>query len=202
MPYLLNLVYLLVLLGYVPRLLYMGLTTGKYRRGFWTKLTGRVAPTKAAPGQRTVWFHGVSVGEVHLLRQVISAYRRQHPDHCCVVSTTTDTGHEEACKAFPDLQVIFWPFDFTWSVQTALARIRPDMVVLAEGEIWPNFVRLAKQKGIRLAVINARMSPRSAGRYARLRGVVRGIFARLDVSPPKPRNTPPAFVWSAPGTSW
>src|SRR5262249_42778380 len=84
-------------------------------------------------------------------------------------------------KAFADLCVIFWPFDFTWAVKASLRRVRPALVVLAEGEVWPNFVRLANQRGIGLAVINGRMIPRSAGRYAKLHRLVRGVFARLDV---------------------
>src|SRR4051812_4743949 len=115
MPYLLNLVYLLVLILLSPWLAYKALTTGKYRRGFCTKLTGRVDISNAKRQTHTVWFHGVSVGEIHLLRPVIAAYRRRHPDHRCVISTTTDTGFDEARKAFPDLAIFFWPLDFTWA---------------------------------------------------------------------------------------
>jgi 3-deoxy-D-manno-octulosonic-acid transferase len=193
MPYLLNFVYLLALVFLSPWLLYKSLTTGKYRRGVWNKLTGRVLmgttiPSVPAPpdadtnaDRPTVWFHGVSVGEIHLLRQVVAAYRQRHPSHACVISTSTDTGFDEARKAYPDLPIIFWPFDFTWAVKSALARVRPTLVVLAEGEIWPNFVRIAKGKGIRLAVINARMSPRSAGRYRKLRWLASSTFSRLDL---------------------
>src|SRR6266852_5463804 len=99
MPYILNFVYLLASTFLSPWLLYRALTTGKYRRGLWTKLTGRVEIPAAKPQTTTVWFHGVSVGEIHLLRQVVAAFRRRHPDHACVISTTTDTGFEEARKA-------------------------------------------------------------------------------------------------------
>ncbi len=180
MPYLLNLIYLLTLVLLSPWLLYKAITTNKYRRDFWTKLTGRVDLGAKRQGA-TVWFHGVSVGEIHLLRQVVARYRQRHPDHRCVVSTTTDTGYDEARKAFPDLDVIFWPFDFTWAVKTALERVKPDFVVLAEGEVWPNFVRIANQRDIRLAVINGRMSPRSAARYRKLAWLARPLFARLDL---------------------
>src|SRR5438128_2039050 len=141
MPYLLNLVYLVAFVLFSPWLLYQALTTGKYRRGLWTKLRGRVEVPRTTA--TTVWFHGVSVGEIHLLRQVVAAYRRRHPEHACVISTTTDTGFDEARKAFPDLPVIFWPFDFTWAVKSSLIRVKPALVVLAEGEIWPNFVNIA-----------------------------------------------------------
>jgi 3-deoxy-D-manno-octulosonic-acid transferase len=179
MSYLLNLIYLAALIVCSPWLLYKARKTGKHRRGLWTKFSGRVDCANSNPN--TVWFHGVSVGEIHLLRQVIAAYRNRHPDHACVVSSTTDTGFDEARKVFPDLPVIFWPLDFTWSIKTALKRVRPTLVVLAEGEIWPNFVRIAKRRGIRMAIINGRMSPRSAVRYAKLRWLARGTFARVDV---------------------
>lgn len=190
MPYLLNLVYLLALLLASPWLVYKAVTTGKYRRGFGAKLLGRVA-LDAAPhprslsleerGGRCVWFHGVSVGEIHLLRQVIARYRERHPEHRIVVSTTTDTGYDEAKRCFADLSVIYWPFDFSWAVKAALIRVQPDLVVLAESEIWPNFVWAAKKRGVKLAILNGRMSPRSAGRFRKLRWLVQGLFGSFDV---------------------
>src|SRR5215470_12162786 len=108
MPYLLNLIYLLALLLLSPFLLYRRLTTGKRVRGLWAKFSGRAL--LRAGDAPCAWFHGVSVGEVHLLRQVIAAFRKHHPDWQCVVSTSTETGSEEARKRFPGLPVFFWPF--------------------------------------------------------------------------------------------
>jgi 3-deoxy-D-manno-octulosonic-acid transferase len=185
MPYLLNILYLVVLLLCSPLLLYKGVRTGKYRRGFAAKLLGRVAHPLLIPEQeRTgpcVWFHGVSVGEIHLLRQVVAAWRKRHPGCHVVVSTTTDTGHDEAVKCFPDLPVIYWPLDFTWAIRTALGRVQPDVVVLAESEIWPSFVTLARRRGVKLAIINGRMSPRSAHRFQKLDWLARSVFSKLDL---------------------
>src|SRR5438105_7612850 len=103
MPYLLNLIYLFVLLLLAPWLVYKSIATGKYRRGFSAKFLGRIPPTRPphprpfSPKERKeycVWFHGVSVGEIHLLRQVVAKYRQRHPEHHLVISTTTDTRHE------------------------------------------------------------------------------------------------------------
>ena len=105
MPYVLNLIYLFVLLLLAPWLVYKAIATGKYRRGFSAKFLGRIPPTRPphprplSPKDREeycVWFHGVSVGEIHLLRQVVAQYRRRFPDWQCVVSTTTATGFDEA----------------------------------------------------------------------------------------------------------
>src|SRR5262245_16866265 len=179
MPYLLNLVYFLALLFLSPWLLYRKLTTGKRVRGLRPKLSGQAF--LRAGDAPCAWFHGVSVGEVHLLRQVIAAFRKRHPGWECVVSTTTETGFEEARKRFPDLAVFFWPLDFTWAVRRALRRVRPSLVLLAEGELWPNFLAAAKRQGVPVAVINARMSPRSFRRYRRLALLTRRVFHSLDL---------------------
>jgi 3-deoxy-D-manno-octulosonic-acid transferase len=180
MPYLLDAVYLLALFVLSPWLLSRALTTGKYRRGLWSKLTGSAA-LLAGSSRPTAWFHGVSVGEVHLLRQVVALFRRRHPGWECVISTSTDTGFDEARQRFPDLHVFWWPLDFSWAVRRALLRVRPGLVVLAEGEAWPNFVLAAKAHGVPVAVINGRMSPRSRRRYGLAAGLVRRLFARLDL---------------------
>jgi 3-deoxy-D-manno-octulosonic-acid transferase len=179
MSFFLDALYLALLVLASPVLVYKALATGKYRRGMWRKLTG---PAFDRPDDRPcVWFHGVSVGEVHLLRQIVAAFRRRHPDWQCVVSTTTDTGFDEARKHFPELPVFFWPFDFSWAVRRALRRVRPSLVVLAEGELWPNFLLAARRQGVPVAVINARMSPRSFRRYRRLGGLARRLLGRVDL---------------------
>jgi 3-deoxy-D-manno-octulosonic-acid transferase len=175
---LLNAVYLLAWLFFAPWLYFKSLTTGKYRRGWKEKLLGLVP---RVTGPDVVWFHGVSVGEVHLLRPLIARFRELHPEYQCIVSATTDTGHAEACKHFPDMLVIYWPFDFTWAVRTALRRVNPRLVVLAEGELWPNFLQATRRAGIATAVVNGRMSPRSAGRFLRLGWLARRLFGRVDL---------------------
>src|SRR5947209_63479 len=178
MSYLLNALYLTAFVLLSPWLLYKALTTGKYRRGLWRKLSGRaMLREKACP---CAWFHAVSLGEVHLLRPVVARFRQRHPDWDCVLSTTTDTGFEEACTRFPDLPVFFWPFDFTWAVRRALRRVNPSLVVLAEGELWPNFLAAAKHRGLPVAVINGRLSPRSFRRYRLLGGLARRLIGSLD----------------------
>ncbi len=202
MSVLLNAVYLLTVLLASPWLLYKSLTTGKYRRGLWRKFFGRVdlsnhspltphpsplttltthhSPLTTHPSPR-IWFHGVSVGEIHLLRQLVASFRKRHPDWQCVISTTTDTGFEEATKRFADLPVLYWPLDFSWAVKRAIKQVQPSLVVLAEGELWPNFLLAARAMGVPVAVVNGRMSPRSTRRYQRLRWLVRPLFARLEL---------------------
>src|SRR3954467_5196624 len=138
MRYVLDLVYLPILSVLLPWLISQVLPKPKYRRGLLDKLLGRVPALPSS--SRRAWFHGVSVGEIHLLRQVIEAFPQRHPDWDCVVSTTTETGLQEARKHFVDLPVFFYPLDFSWTVRRALRRVDPQLIVLAEGELWPNFL--------------------------------------------------------------
>ncbi len=177
MPWLLNAVYLLALLLLSPWLLWRALRTGRYRKGLRAKLLGLSDPLPAG----AVWFHGVSVGEVHLLRQVVAAFRRRNPDRPCVISASTDTGLEEARKCFPDLAVFPFPLDFSWTVRRSLRAVDPGLVVLAEGEIWPNFLLACRRRGVPVAVINGRMSPRSRRRYGRLAWIARPLLRSLDL---------------------
>jgi 3-deoxy-D-manno-octulosonic-acid transferase len=179
MPYILNFFYAFVMVIACPWLVYKALTTGRFRRGLWHKLSGRAFRRhNDAP---CIWFHGVSVGEIHLLQHVVAAFQRHNPHWHCVVSTTTETGFVEAQKRFAGLKVFWWPLDFTWAVKRALRRVRPDIVVLAEGELWPNFLAAAKRRGVRVAVINGRLSPRSLGRYQKLGGLPRRVWGKLDL---------------------
>src|SRR5262245_38568554 len=133
MRYLLDAVYLVVLLIVSPWLLWRAWRTNRYRSGLRAKLLGFTGEVPAG----AVWFHGVSVGEVVLLRQLVAAFRKRHPLTPVVVSSTTDTGLMEARKHFSDLVVFPFPFDFSWAVARTLKNVRPSLIVLAESELWP-----------------------------------------------------------------
>ncbi len=144
----------------------------------WPRILGRTGIRKAGGRKRmaksrTVWFHGVSVGEIHLLRGVIAQFRVRHPNVQMIVSSTTETGFAEAVRCLPDCEVIRWPLDFSWAVARALREIDPQLVVLAESEWWPNFLLTAKRLDIPVVAINVRMSPRSAARYRWFRSIAR-----------------------------
>jgi 3-deoxy-D-manno-octulosonic-acid transferase len=179
MCYLLNAVYGLVLSFLFPWLAVRALMTGRYLQGLLQKLLG-VTPGFFSSQKPAVWFHGVSVGEIHLLTTVVNAFRRRHPDWQCVISTTTKTGMAEAVKRFAGLPLIFWPFDFSWAIKRTIRAVRPRLVVLAESELWPNFLRVAGKRNVPVIVINGRMSPRSAARYRKLAWLARPLlFSRV-----------------------
>lgn len=179
MPYLLNLAYLALLVVFSPFLLYRAIRQGKYREGFAQKLLGRV-PIRT--GDRPcLWLHAVSVGEVNLLVPLLREIDRTHPDWECVISTTTKTGMELAKKRFANRTVFYCPLDFTWAVRTAMRRVRPNMLVLTELELWPNLIRAATECGAKTAVVNGRLSEKSHAGYRRIRWLVRPTLRQISL---------------------
>ena len=179
-PYLLDIVYLLLLVAASPWLVYRSIATGRYREGFAEKLLGSV-PRSELDGRYCVWFHAVSVGEVSSLGPLLSEIARGHPDWHLVLSTTTATGHALAQRKYPELSVFYCPLDFSWATRRAANRIRPNLLVLTELELWPNLIRAASRAGARVAVINGRLSQRSHQGYRRLGPAVRWMLRQIDL---------------------
>ena len=167
MPYLLNIVYLLLIVVCSPWLAYAAIRQGKYRDGWGEKFLGRVP--RRAGDRPCIWLHAVSVGEVNLLQPLLTELAQQQPTWECVISTTTRTGFALARKKYAGYQVFYCPLDFTWAVRQAMRRIRPDLFVLAELELWPNLIRAARRQGAKVAVVNGRLSEKSYRGYRRVR---------------------------------
>jgi 3-deoxy-D-manno-octulosonic-acid transferase len=164
-----------------PYWIYQMLQHGKYRTGFRERM-GKVPPRlRQFSSRRVIWVHAVSVGEVLAVGQLIEQMRRTFPDHVVLVTTTTDTGQDLARKRFAADSVFYFPLDFAFAIRPYLRVLRPELVVLAETEFWPNFLRLAEASGARIAVVNARISDRSLPRYRRFRWALQSILSQLDL---------------------
>jgi 3-deoxy-D-manno-octulosonic-acid transferase len=168
------------LLCVTPYWLYQMLRHGKYRLGLSERL-GFVPQRITSNTKPSIWIHAVSVGEVLAVGELIRRIRTEFPEHRVVVSTTTDTGQKLARERFGTENVFYFPFDFKFSVIPYLETLRPDLIVIAETEFWPNFLRTAKQHGAKLAVVNARISDRSLPGYRRWRRILFRILANVDI---------------------
>lgn len=177
--YLLNVVYLALIVLFSPWLLYAAIRNGKYRAGFTAKFLGRI-PIRAGD-KRCIWFHAVSVGEVQLIAPVVAALRERLPDLEIAISTTTRTGYAVAKQKYAPHVVFYCPLDFTWSTAAAMRRIRPDVLVLAELELWPNLVRAAQSRGAKVAVVNGRLSEHSFRGYRRIRPLAARLLKSIDL---------------------
>ncbi len=168
--YLLNCVYLGLILLALPVLLMRRLTQGKYREGWGQKFLGRVP--RRTGSKPCLWLHAVSVGEVLQVQPVVASWRERHPDWDIYISTTTATGRQLAEKNYPDCTVCYCPLDFTWAVGQAFRRIRPDCLALVELELWPNLILEARRRRVASVLINGRLSEKSFRGYRKLRWLV------------------------------
>ena len=177
----LDAVYLLVAMLALPWVAWRKLSGGRPVAAPWRRFTGTVDVPPAAPGDRRIWLHGVSVGEVNLLHRLAEEIRRVDSGIACVVSSSTTTGLELATARFGKDRAFPCPLDFSWAVKRAIDQVQPDLIVLGELELWPNLLGIAHARGIPVVVANGRMSDRSFRGYRRLGGVARRMLSRLDV---------------------
>ncbi|MGZ4831253.1 MAG: 3-deoxy-D-manno-octulosonic acid transferase, partial [Candidatus Angelobacter sp.] len=156
------------------------LRLGKYRSGLAERLGFVPARlSDAQPG--SIWVHAVSVGEVLAVSQLISELERQHPDRQIFVSTTTATGQRLARQRFGENRVFFMPLDFGFAVRRYLNALKPQLIVIAETEFWPNLLHLAGKRQTSLAIVNARISDRSFPRYRRFKWFFGRVLSEVDL---------------------
>lgn len=144
---------------------------GGYRANFRNRL-GRFAPDQLAAFSNgsSILVHAASVGEVGVAFQFIETMRRGNPAHRFTVSVTSSTGWQEAEKRLTPLDaLIYCPLDLPLFVARTLDSVRPSAFVMVETEIWPNLIRACSARRIPMAIVNGRISDKSAPSYRRFR---------------------------------
>lgn len=189
-----NTIYLSVLGLALPWLSWRRYKTGRYQTGLKQKLFGLSTSAGAATtantpdatraaalgDQPTIWLHGVSVGEIQLLKPLVCAWQARHPAWRFAVSCTTDSGMQVARSTFGEqVRVFYFPLDFTWAISRTLDALRPDMLVLGELELWPNTIDACCERNIPVTVVNGRLSERSFSRYRQFSWLTRPMFGKL-----------------------
>lgn len=166
----------------LPYWLVQMLRHGKYREGIVARL-GRVPPhiARLGGGVRAIWVHAVSLGELLAASGLIRDLQSRFPEHRIFISTTTATGQKLARQRFGRDNVFFFPLDFRYALRPYFRALRPELIVVVETELWPNFFREARAQGSRLAVINARVSDQSFPRYRLLSRMLRPVLACVDL---------------------
>ena len=146
--------------------------------GWWQRLGFVQLPPAGRP---RLWVHAVSVGEVQAAVPLLHALRARHPDHDLVLSTTTATGAAQARRQLGD-EVIHChlPFDLPGAVRRFLVRVQPAMLLILETELWPNLLAACRERGVPVALVNARLSERSLARYQRLPTLAAAMLADLQ----------------------
>src|SRR5437764_13745503 len=178
-----NLLWPLGLLFFLPGYLMKMFRRGDYREKFGQRLGIYGIDVRARLAkQRSTWLHAVSVGEVTVALKLASALRALEPDLHCVLTTTTTTGFALANKnASSWIEVMYTPLDFWPIMRRAFAVFHPARILLIEAEVWPNLAAEARTRRIPIALVNARLSPRSEKRFRLFRFFVAPTFRLLDL---------------------
>ncbi len=169
-----------VLLLGSPYWLYQMLRHGKYRRGLPERF-GVVPARLGEIAHPSIWIHAVSVGEVLAVSELARELKTEFPRHRILISTTTDTGQRLAAERFGSENVFYFPLDFRFAIRRWFRALRPELVVIAETEFWPNFLRTAHESGAKVAIVNARISDRSLRGYLRWKKFLASVLQNIGV---------------------
>jgi 3-deoxy-D-manno-octulosonic-acid transferase len=149
----------------------------KERLGLWPRALSQQNGTSPL-----IWVHAASVGEVHSLAAFLPVLRRKAPGYRFILSVTTRAGHERAAHLQSEICGVFYlPLDLSFLIKRVLRRTNPRALLLAETELWPNLIIQAKRRGVKVALINGRMSARSFSRYRLFRGLMAQVLSYVEL---------------------
>lgn len=164
----------------LPYFTWQAFINKKYLSNFRERL-GLLPEEFGQDARPAIWLHAVSVGETLAARPLIAALRRRFPEYRLIVSTTTATGQAVARSRMIEADgFCYFPFDWRFSVRRALDVIRPQVVVLMESELWPNFLHECEQRSVPVIVANGRISDRSFVRAQKFGFLVRRMYAQVS----------------------
>lgn len=173
-----DLIWLVSILASAPWWLTRSLLDRGFRRMAAERLTLPLPQLPARTGRPRVLVHGVSVGEVKAAQSIVSGLAE---DHEVVICASTNTGMEVARQTYPGLRVVRFPFDLSTLPARFLRAVDPDLVVLMELEVWPNFLRRANRLGVPVAIVNGRITAESFANYKRLFSLTLPQFNRVSL---------------------
>ncbi len=164
---------------FLTQMIFAGKNYGSFRQklGF---LPGEISARDG--GEPRIWVHAVSVGEVSAIHPLLRRLREAYPQASLFLSTGTASGQRVARERVPEASAVFYfPLDLPWIVRRVLRRLRPDVFITAETELWPNFLRIARREGTRTMLANGRISDRSFPRYRKTRFFWTAVLDHVDV---------------------
>lgn len=170
----------LISLAFLPKALYEMAVKKKYRNSI-LKRFGSGFPIIIKGKRPLIWIHAVSLGETKAVTALAKSLKSQFKNPILVFSTTTETGHVEACRTIPADYHVYLPFDFGWVVRPIIKRTAPDLVVLCESDFWYNFLDASKKVGAKTILVNGKVSTSSADRFSKFNFFTKRLFALIDI---------------------
>lgn len=166
----------------LPKALYEAIRYKKHRTNFLKRLGfgfPKITPKGSGP---VIWVHSVSVGECQAVATLIKRFQAEMKDPTIVVSSVSETGHQEAKKTLKTADYhVYLPFDFYPCVKYVLSKCSPNLVILSEGDFWYRFMKEAKLKGAVEIVVNGKLSSESEKRFTLFSFFTKRLFALIDM---------------------
>ncbi len=148
----------------------------KYRLGIWPE-----SLSAKFNDHDWVWLHAVSVGEVAAVTPLVKTLKERHPNLKLLVSTVTETGNQLAHQCLEGVdEIIYFPLDLMAISQRVINRVNPALFIVAETEIWPNFLRCLARKSIPAVIINGRISAKSFKNYRLAKFFIKRVLADIS----------------------
>jgi 3-deoxy-D-manno-octulosonic-acid transferase len=177
-----DLALILLALIALPKLIWDWFKLGKYRESLSQRLGITPLPFDLTPFNQVIWIHAVSMGETRAVISLFRLLKKQHPHAAILISSTTETGHAEAKRSMPEAEGHFFlPLDFSWVMKRVMRQIDPDLLILVESDFWYNLVSVAKKAGAQVAVVNGKVSERSAKRFTTFSLFTHRLFSNIDL---------------------
>jgi 3-deoxy-D-manno-octulosonic-acid transferase len=157
------------------------LLNGSHRRGLSERLGFITLGNQARPGQVRIWLHAASVGEVQAARALLPALKERFPGAVFLVSTITEQGRAVARSQLgKEIDCFLAPLDLPFAVNRAVRRVKANIYICLETELWPNLLRQLKRDGTRVVLLNGRISERSFARYLKISGFMKEVLASFN----------------------
>ena len=162
----------------ILRLLWRALKSPGYAKR-WSERFGFVRMARESPN--VIWIHAVSVGETLAAVPLINALKHSYPRHRILITCMTPTGSEQVRRIFSDtVDHCYIPYDIPDAVIRFLKRIKPQVLIIMETELWPNTIASCRARGIPVVLANGRLSEKSFQAYRRVKYLVRPMMNQLS----------------------
>lgn len=176
-----RLIYSLLLYLLLPLVVTRLLWRGLRNRGYWYRWPERLGLVPTLMRRPNIWVHAVSVGEVRAAVPLVEALMKQHPDHDIVFTTMTPTGSEQVRLLFGDRVHHFYvPYDLPTAVFRFMNRVRPQLAVILETELWPNLYHACRRRNIPVCMANVRISASSMKGYRKLKRLTKDTLDQVS----------------------
>jgi 3-deoxy-D-manno-octulosonic-acid transferase len=181
MYFIYRIIIIIVSLFYMPVLVFQ-MAKGKYQDGLFEKFGFLPHSFKnVVKDKPTIWIQAASVGETMAAEPLVEEIQKKYPDYSIVFSTMTETGRNTAKEKYKSVdEIIYFPFDIYWIVKRVIKIVDPDIVILIETELWPEFIKQAKENGSKLMVASGRISEGSIGNYKFFKPLMKKILSQVD----------------------